>query len=141
MLGDGVAAHLCALTSPPCTAVCIHAVRYAVRWAPSRDGAAHLSLLRRRDTGGGGDTPSAAGSIRYASATSILPAAFTITSTMPLCHLPMLPQVDTTRFPLFSGASYMDLVISAGECLYIPPYWWHCIEARETSFSVSFWWQ
>ena len=44
------------------------------------------------------------------------------------------------RFPEFSAAPYADLVLRAGECLYIPPRWWHLVEAREVSFSVSFWW-
>ena len=48
--------------------------------------------------------------------------------------------VDTARFPRFAGTPYVDLVLSAGEMLYIPPRWWHFVESRETSFSVSFWW-
>eukprot|EP00747_Dinoflagellata_sp_TGD_P097200 gnl/TRDRNA2_/TRDRNA2_167064_c0_seq4.p1 gnl/TRDRNA2_/TRDRNA2_167064_c0~~gnl/TRDRNA2_/TRDRNA2_167064_c0_seq4.p1 ORF type:complete len:289 (+),score=25.87 gnl/TRDRNA2_/TRDRNA2_167064_c0_seq4:46-867(+) len=44
------------------------------------------------------------------------------------------------RFPLFVDAPYMDLILHEGECLYIPPHWWHFVESRETSFSVSFWW-
>lgn len=44
------------------------------------------------------------------------------------------------RFPRFADAPYMDFVLHEGECLYIPPHWWHFIESRETSFSVSFWW-
>ena len=41
----------------------------------------------------------------------------------------------------FGGAPYADVVLNAGEVLYIPPHWWHFVEARETSFSVSFWWR
>ena len=48
--------------------------------------------------------------------------------------------VDQAAFPRFAGASYVDLVLAEGECLYIPPGWWHMIESREVSFSVSFWW-
>ena len=47
---------------------------------------------------------------------------------------------DAARFPLFAGADYRDVVLGEGETLYIPPGWWHFVEARETSFSVSFWW-
>ena len=47
---------------------------------------------------------------------------------------------DHARFPRFAGTPYVDLVLSAGEMLYIPPRWWHFVESRETSFSVSFWW-
>ena len=48
--------------------------------------------------------------------------------------------VDTEAFPLFGSAPYIDLVLRAGECLYVPPRWWHLVESRELSFSVSFWW-
>lgn len=47
---------------------------------------------------------------------------------------------DSGEFPRFADAPYVDLVLAAGECLYIPPRWWHFIESREVSFSVSFWW-
>jgi len=53
------------------------------------------------------------------------------------------PDNDTdlaVRFPRFADAPYVDLVLQEGECLYIPPRWWHFVESRETSFSVSFWW-
>ena len=48
--------------------------------------------------------------------------------------------VDHAAFPLFAGAPYCDLVLAAGEVLYIPPRWWHLVESRELSFSVNFWW-
>jgi lysine-specific demethylase 8 len=48
--------------------------------------------------------------------------------------------VDTAAFPRFATAPYLDVVLGAGEALYIPPRWWHMVESRETSFSVSFWW-
>jgi len=49
-------------------------------------------------------------------------------------------QADEAAFPLFGGTPFIDLVLREGETLYIPPRWWHFVEARETSFSVSFWW-
>ena len=48
--------------------------------------------------------------------------------------------VDTAAYPDFAKAPYVDLILDAGEVLYIPPHVWHYIESRETSFSVSFWW-
>ena len=45
------------------------------------------------------------------------------------------------EFPLFEDAAYTDLVLMAGEVLYIPPGWWHYVEAFEYSCSVSFWWK
>ena len=38
------------------------------------------------------------------------------------------------------GTPYIDLLLREGEMLYIPPNWWHFVEADEMSFSVSFWW-
>ena len=49
-------------------------------------------------------------------------------------------EADPAEFPLLAGAPYVDIVLSAGECLYIPPHFWHMVESREVSFSVSFWW-
>mmetsp|Transcript_13389 Transcript_13389/g.53721 ORF Transcript_13389/g.53721 Transcript_13389/m.53721 type:complete len:667 (+) Transcript_13389:164-2164(+) len=51
-----------------------------------------------------------------------------------------IDDVDEARFPLFQAAPYRDCVLNAGEMLYIPPGWWHYVEARELSFSVSCWW-
>ena len=44
------------------------------------------------------------------------------------------------KFPLFETASYIDLILLKGEVLYIPPGWWHYVEALEYSCSVSSWW-
>ena len=44
------------------------------------------------------------------------------------------------KFPLFEAASYIDLILLKGEVLYIPPGWWHYVEALEYSCSVSSWW-
>ena len=44
------------------------------------------------------------------------------------------------KFPLFESASYIDLILLKGEVLYIPPGWWHYVEALEYSCSVSSWW-
>lgn len=43
------------------------------------------------------------------------------------------------EFPLFKDVEYVEGVLSAGECLYIPLGWWHYVESLEVSFSVSYW--
>jgi len=43
------------------------------------------------------------------------------------------------QFPLFADADYVDCILEAGECLYIPVGWWHYVRSLSTSFSVSFW--
>ena len=45
-----------------------------------------------------------------------------------------------TAFPLFKDAKYVETVLEAGECLYVPVGWWHYIRSLSVSFSVSFWW-
>ncbi|RKF78064.1 Lysine-specific demethylase 8 [Golovinomyces cichoracearum] len=42
-------------------------------------------------------------------------------------------------FPLFSKAEFVDCILEAGECLYIPIGWWHYVRSLSVSFSVSFW--
>lgn len=51
-----------------------------------------------------------------------------------------IDRVDRARFPLFESAPYVDVLLGEGEVLYIPPGWWHYVEAQTVSFSVSFWW-
>jgi lysine-specific demethylase 8 len=43
------------------------------------------------------------------------------------------------RFPGFSTAEYVEGVLGPGECLYLPPGWWHYVKSLSSSFSVSFW--
>jgi hypothetical protein len=47
---------------------------------------------------------------------------------------------DLTVHPAFAGAPFLDTVLGPGEMLYIPPGWWHYVEALTPSWSVSFWW-
>eukprot|EP00003_Mantamonas_plastica_P016889 TRINITY_DN2825_c0_g2_i1.p1 TRINITY_DN2825_c0_g2~~TRINITY_DN2825_c0_g2_i1.p1 ORF type:complete len:282 (-),score=59.37 TRINITY_DN2825_c0_g2_i1:810-1655(-) len=47
--------------------------------------------------------------------------------------------VDEQRFPLFGKATCLDVVLKAGEMLFIPKGWWHFVESQSVSVSVSFW--
>jgi hypothetical protein len=42
-------------------------------------------------------------------------------------------------FPGFKEADYVEAVLGPGECLYLPPGWWHYVKSLSPSFSVSFW--
>ncbi|KAF2735302.1 Clavaminate synthase-like protein [Polyplosphaeria fusca] len=44
------------------------------------------------------------------------------------------------RFPGFKDAEYVEGVLGPGECLYIPPGWWHYVRSLSVSCSVNFWW-
>ncbi|KAJ4354765.1 hypothetical protein N0V95_003538 [Ascochyta clinopodiicola] len=43
------------------------------------------------------------------------------------------------RFPGFLEAEYVEGVLGPGDCLYLPPGWWHYVRSLSPSFSVSFW--
>ncbi|GAM84314.1 hypothetical protein ANO11243_023080 [Dothideomycetidae sp. 11243] len=43
------------------------------------------------------------------------------------------------QFPRFKDAAYVECMLEAGQCLYIPIGWWHYIESLEVSFNVSYW--
>jgi hypothetical protein len=43
------------------------------------------------------------------------------------------------RFPGFTSAEYVEGVLGPGDCLYLPPGWWHYVKSLSPSFSVSFW--
>ena len=45
--------------------------------------------------------------------------------------------VNTEKFPLFNQSKYIEIILSPGQILYIPPYWWHCMENIGTNISIS----
>lgn len=45
---------------------------------------------------------------------------------------------DPVRFPRFRSAEQISLVVNPGDALFVPVGWWHCVEALETSVSLSF---
>uniref|UniRef100_A0A1A9W7P4 JmjC domain-containing protein n=1 Tax=Glossina brevipalpis TaxID=37001 RepID=A0A1A9W7P4_9MUSC len=49
--------------------------------------------------------------------------------------------IDYQKFPLVAKVKFYYLTLQAGDCLYIPPKWWHYVKSQSPSFSVSFWWK
>ncbi|XP_030372279.1 bifunctional peptidase and arginyl-hydroxylase JMJD5 [Scaptodrosophila lebanonensis] len=49
--------------------------------------------------------------------------------------------LDQERFPLLEKVKFYNLVLQPGDCLYMPPKWWHYVRSETPSFSVSFWWE
>lgn len=43
------------------------------------------------------------------------------------------------RYSGFTQAKYVEGILGPGECLYLPPGWWHYVRSLSPSFSVSFW--
>ncbi|XP_013117771.2 bifunctional peptidase and arginyl-hydroxylase JMJD5 isoform X1 [Stomoxys calcitrans] len=49
--------------------------------------------------------------------------------------------LNMDEYPLLSRAKFYHLKLQPGDCLYLPPKWWHYVESESPSFSVSFWWE
>lgn len=43
------------------------------------------------------------------------------------------------KFPLSKNVKFYQLVLKAGEMLYIPRLWWHYVRSLTPSISISFW--
>ncbi|KAH8371520.1 hypothetical protein KR093_007840 [Drosophila rubida] len=49
--------------------------------------------------------------------------------------------LDFEHFPLLSKVRFYELLLQPGDCLYLPPKWWHYVRSNTPSFSVSFWFE
>lgn len=49
--------------------------------------------------------------------------------------------LDVEKFPLVEKVKFYNLTLQPGDCLYMPPKWWHYVQSNSSSFSVSFWWE
>ncbi|MDQ6688617.1 MAG: cupin-like domain-containing protein [Actinomycetota bacterium] len=45
---------------------------------------------------------------------------------------------DLATYPKFARATRYDVEVGPGQALFIPVGWWHCVEALDTSISMSF---
>ena len=45
--------------------------------------------------------------------------------------------IDTKKFPNFNKTSYIEIILSPGQILSIPPYWWHAVENIGTNVALS----
>ena len=48
--------------------------------------------------------------------------------------------LDVGKYPLVAQVKFYHLTLQPGDCLYMPPKWWHYVRSNSPSFSVSFWW-
>jgi hypothetical protein len=50
---------------------------------------------------------------------------------------------DVARFPGFQAVSArrVECLISPGDILFIPKYWWHAVESLDVSISLNVWWE
>ncbi|XP_023293664.2 bifunctional peptidase and arginyl-hydroxylase JMJD5 isoform X1 [Lucilia cuprina] len=49
--------------------------------------------------------------------------------------------LDVEQFPRLEKVKFYYLTLQPGDCLYMPPKWWHYVQSNSPSFSVSFWWE
>jgi hypothetical protein len=47
---------------------------------------------------------------------------------------------DLSRHPRYRLARSVDVVLQAGDVLFLPIYWWHQTRALDVNISVNFWW-
>lgn len=48
------------------------------------------------------------------------------------------PNFDLIKHPLMRHVTPVEVIINAGEALFIPIGWWHCVNGLEKSISISF---
>ena len=47
---------------------------------------------------------------------------------------------DTERFPLYQYLQLWEVTLDRGDLLYVPPFWWHCVENLTDTVGVALWW-
>ncbi len=47
---------------------------------------------------------------------------------------------DIERFPLYQYVPMWEVVLEPGDLLYVPPFWWHCVENLTDTTGVAIWW-
>lgn len=48
------------------------------------------------------------------------------------------PKYDLKTHPLMQHITPVEVIIDAGDALFIPIAWWHCVDGLEKSISISF---
>ena len=47
---------------------------------------------------------------------------------------------DYQAHPLYQNARFIEVLLDAGDCLYLPAFWWHHVQSLSVSISVNYWW-
>lgn len=50
-------------------------------------------------------------------------------------------RLDAARFPRFPTDLLLDVMLTPGDTLYIPPFWWHQVQSINVCVSVNVFWQ
>ena len=63
------------------------------------------------------------------------------TSSQQYCHSMIdFRDPDTDRYPLYAYMQTWEVILEPGDLLYIPPFWWHCVENLTDTMGVALWW-
>ncbi len=55
-------------------------------------------------------------------------------------HFSQITEHNKDKFPLFNKATPIEFTLYPGDCLYIPPKWWHWVKSfGERCISINFW--
>ena len=46
--------------------------------------------------------------------------------------------VDLKKYPLYEKATKHEIILNAGDALFIPPHWWHCVENLEPTIALTY---
>lgn len=65
---------------------------------------------------------------------------FTRSPVVPFAHLEELSDDLQRKFSLVARARPLEVQLSAGDMLYLPSCWWHCVEGSEEPNMILNWW-
>jgi len=65
---------------------------------------------------------------------------FTRSAVVPFTRLEELPEDLRETFALAAEAGPLEVELSAGEMLYLPACWWHCVEGSQDRNMILNWW-
>ncbi|CAE7711289.1 unnamed protein product, partial [Symbiodinium sp. KB8] len=65
---------------------------------------------------------------------------FSRSSILPFRAFEDLGPEDKLRYPLLQHATVLEVTVRAGDMLYLPACWWHCVEGSDDRNVILNWW-
>ena len=64
-----------------------------------------------------------------------------LTTSQQYCHSMIdFREPDIELFPLYQHLQLWEVILEPGDLLYVPPFWWHCVENLTDTTGVALWW-